>query len=279
MTRSRLQTPLPVGFSVVRRRLVLPPLPREHGTWAWLMLPLVAGGAAAGNANAPLLLLATGSLAAFAVRAPLEFARRRPVQRRAYLVWTVLYVLVALLTLALLLACFHRWGLLPLGAIGVAITLPVLALRDLRYRWRAQGELLVVAGLALLAPAAYHAATGTFDGRAAAVWLPPALYGAGSVFYVRMLFGQRRFATSTGGVGVGTGVAGYLAVLWVVLVPAALLGVLPALVLVAFLPATLKLVLVLARRAAVDSVRRTGIVEALHAILFAVLLVAAYAVG
>jgi hypothetical protein len=258
---------------------VAPPLPREHGTWAWLLLPLVAGGAAAGSASAPLLLLAAGSLAAFVVRAPLELARRRPAHRGSHLVWTGLYAVVAVVALTPLLVYYHRWALLPLGAVGAASALPVLVFRDLRYRWRAQGELLVVAGLAVLAPAAYHAATGDFDGRAAAAWLPPALYGAGSIFYVRMLFEQRRAAPMAGSGPLRGGVAGYLAVLWTVLAASAALGALPALVLVAFLPLTLKAALALVRRTAVDDVRRTGIVEALHAALFAALLTGAYAVG
>ena len=279
MTATPAQASLGAGSAARSRWVVLPPLPREHGVWAWLLLPLVTGGAAAGSVSAPLVLLAAGSLAAFCVRAPLELARRRPARRRASLVWASLYAVAALLTLVPLLAYYQRWALLPLGAVGVAVALPVLAFRDLRYRWRAQGELLVVAGLALLAPAAYHAATGDFDERAAAAWLPAALYGAGSVFYVRMLLEQRRVAASARGLGERRGAVGYLAVLWGVTGAAALLGTLPALVMVAFLPLTLKVALAVVRRTAVDDVRRTGIVEALHAALFAVLLTGAYAVG
>lgn len=259
--------------------VVLPPLPREHGVWAWLLLPLVTGGAAVGSVSAPLVLLAAGSLAAFCVRAPLEQVRRRPARRRVYLAWASLYAVAALLTLVPLLAYYQRWALLPLGALGAAVALPALFSRGLRYRWRAQGELLVVGGLALLAPAAYHAATGEFDGQAAAVWLPPALYGAGSVFYVRMLLEQRRVAASARGLGERGGAVGYLAVLWGVTGAAALLGTLPALVMAAFVPLTLKVALAVVRRTAVDDVRRTGIVEALHAVLFAALLATAYAVG
>lgn len=278
MTTTRRQASPAARSPAGRNRLVAPPLPREHGVWAWVLLPLVAGGAAAGSVNATLLLLAVGALAAFVVRAPLELAGRRPADRRAYLVWAGLYAVVALLALAPLLVYYHRWALLPLGAVGAAVTLPVLVFRDLRYRWRAQGELLVVAGLAVLAPAAYHAATGDFDRQAAAAWLPPALYGAGSVFYVRMLFEQRRTAALASGGPLRGGVAGYVAVLWAVLAASALLGVLPALVLVAFLPLTAKVTLALVRRTAVEDVQRTGIVEAVHAVLFAVLLTAAYAV-
>jgi hypothetical protein len=211
------------------------------------------------------------------VRAPLELAWRRPAQRRAYLVWTALYAAVALLALTPLLVYYHRWWLLPLGAMGAAVALPVLGFRELRYRWRVQGELLVVAGLALLAPAAYHAATGDFDGQAAALWLPPALYGAGSIFFVRMLFEQRRSGAAAGLSGARAAAAIYLAVVWAVIAPAALLGVLPAPALVAFLPLTLKVALALVRRTGVDDVRRTGIVEAVHAALFAALLATAYA--
>jgi hypothetical protein len=72
MTATRLQAPLAVGSSAVHRSLTAPPLPREHGVWAWLLLPLVAGGAATGSVNAPLLLLAVAALAGFVLRAPLE---------------------------------------------------------------------------------------------------------------------------------------------------------------------------------------------------------------
>jgi hypothetical protein len=277
MTTTWLQAPLVAGSSVIRRRWVAPPLPREHGVWAWLLLPLVAGGAAAGSVNPPLLLLTIGSLAAYMVRAPLEMALRQPAQRRAHLAWAGLYATVTLLAVAPLLLYYDRWGLMPLGAMGAAIALPVLLSRRLRYRWRAQGELLVVAGLSLLGPIAYYAATGDFDAQAAALWLPPALYGAGSIFYVRMLFEHRRSGAMIGTVGTRNAVTAYLAVAWVTIGVGALSGLLPPLTPVAFLPATLKIVLALARRTAVDNVRRTGIVEVAHAGLFAALLVVAFA--
>ena len=275
MATTQLSERLPVR-SPSAVRLLAPPLPREHGAWAWLLLPLVAGGAAAGSANAPLPLLAVGALAAYLVRAPLEMALRRPAQRRGYSAWATLYAVAALLPLTLLLFHYHRWGLLPLGATGVVIALPVLISRRLRYRWRAQGQLLVVAGLSLLAPAAYYAAGGDVDGRAAAIWLPPALYGAGSIFYVRMLFEHRRSGAATGLGGKRGRVASYLAILWVTLGAGTLSGLLPPLMPLAFLPSSLKAALALARRTAVDDVRRTGVVEVIHAGLFAVLLVLAY---
>src|SRR3989304_1684454 len=114
MTTPHLQAPLAPGPSVVRRSLAAPPLPREHGVWAWLLLPLVAGGAAAGNADAPLLLLAVTALAGFVLRTPLEMALRRPAQRRFYVTWGGLYAMTAVLTLTPLLLYYHRWGLLPL---------------------------------------------------------------------------------------------------------------------------------------------------------------------
>jgi len=259
--------------------LAAPPLPREHGVWAWLLLPLVAGGAAGGSANSPVLLLAVATLAGFVLRAPLEMALRRPAQRRSYLTWSGLYAMVAVLTLAPLLFQYHRWGLLPLGAMGAAVALPVLMSRRLRYRWRAQGELLVVAGLSLLAPAAYYAATGDFNRQAAALWLPPALYGAGSIVYVRMLFDRRRNPAPRGLSGARGAVAFGLTALWVTVAAGVLAGLLPALMPVAFLPATLKIGLGLARGTAADNVRRTGVVEVLHAALFAALLAMAYAIG
>jgi len=277
MTTTHLQAPLAPGPSVVRRSLAAPPLPREHGVWAWLLLPLVAGGAAAGNADAPLLLLAVTALAGFVLRTPLEMALRRPAQRRFYVTWGGLYAMTAVLTLTPLLLYYHRWGLLPLGAMGAAIALPVLLSRSLRYRWRAQGELLVVAGLSILAPAAYYATTGDLDRQAAGLWLPPALYGAGSIFYVRMLFQRRRHSAPREMSGTRQAVALYLAALWITIGTSALSELLPPLMPVAFLPATLKISLALARDTAADNVRRTGVLEVLHAALFAALLVVAYA--
>jgi hypothetical protein len=279
MTTTHLRTPLATASSTLRHRLAAPPLPREHGVWAWLLLPLVAGGAAAGTANAPLVLLAVAALAGFTARAPLEMALRRPAQRRSYLGWAVLYAMVAILTLAPLLFHYHRWGLLPLAAMGAAVALPVPLSRSLRYRWRARGELLVVAGLSILAPAAYYSATGDFDRQSATLWLPPALYGAGSIFHVRMLFEQRRSGLPGGISGARRAVTFYLAALWVTMGVCALSRVLPPLTPVAFLPATLKTGLTLACRTAADNVRRTGVLEVLHAALFAGLLAVAYAIA
>ena len=256
-----------------------PPLPREHGTWAWLLLPLIVGAGVAGHANLPVVLLGMSTVFGFLARTPLELAFRRSADRLAHGAWAALFGAIAAGSAVALLAHYERWWLLPLGIPVIAGPIVVMSSRSLRFRWRDFGELLVVASFAALAPAAHYAAVGSLKGTGLSLWLLSALYGGSSVFYIRMLLDRRGPSSD------GARPERKLAVLVYHITLVALVGLTilagdaPPLVAVSFAPLLAKVVYRTVRPPDHLDIPKTGLFEASQAALFAILLVVTYRIG
>lgn len=174
-------------------------LPAEHGSWSWLLVPFFVGAIIGGRINAGVLLTLVGGLAGFLMRQPatawLSIRRGRGRQRDEPLAagWTISFGLLALLSLAGLLALGHGallWLLAPPAAM-LAAYLGVARVQRARVRnlWLEVGG---AAGLALMAPAAYGAASGRLDQTAWALWALMAAQNVLSVLYVRLRLADTR---------------------------------------------------------------------------------------
>src|SRR3990172_9467698 len=167
-------------------RALRPPLPREHGTWAWLLLPALSGLFAIEWPTLPAWLLFVAAILGFLLRATVESWLASQPRSPRYLAWAVLFGIGFLLTAIPPLIQWERWVLLPLGA-GISLgPIAVQAIRWLRIRGRVLGEATVVGSLSLLAPAVAYAGTGEFDRWTGFLWLPVTLYLWGGITYVRM---------------------------------------------------------------------------------------------
>ena len=259
-----------------RLRLLAPPLPREHGAWAWLLLPSLAGLFAPGWPSLPAVLFFLGVLQAFLLHAALESWRATRPREKQYLVWALIFGVGFHLTGILTIAHWNREPLLLVGAAVMAGPIAVRFVRWLRFRHRVLGEAIVVGSLSLLAPAVGYAGAGAFTTQSAFLWLPVALYCWGGITFVRLSLAPssersaelRRERRRTAVV--------YHAVLLAVLTAAAAGGAFPALVLAAYLPMLAKTLGRLWTGSRSENVTLLGASEALHAALFAALLIAAY---
>ncbi len=258
------------------RRALRPPLPKEHGTWAWLLLPALIGLLAIGWPSAPAWLVFGSAVFGFLLRAAMDGWRASQPRRHQYLVWAVVFGIGLHLMIVPPVTHWHRWVLLPLGAgIGIG-PLSVQTVRWLRIQRRVLGEAVVVASLSLLAPAVAYAGTGEFDRWTGFLWLPAALYLWGSITFVRMSLApdtsratrmrQERRRTA----------ALYHAGLPVALAASVAGGAIPALVTLAYIPMMAKAAYALWCNAPADSVQKLGIWEAIHAAAFAALLITLY---
>lgn len=256
-----------------------PPLPREHGTWAWLLLPLLVGAGVAGRANPPVALLGMSVVFGFLARMPAEMAFRQPAHRRVQGGWAVLLGAVAAGGFITLLTYYERWWLLPLGMPVIVGPVVVVSSRALRFRWRDFGQLLVVASFAALAPAAHYAAVGSLQATGLSLWLLSALYGGSSVFYIRMLLNRRGPSGDSARPDRRLAVLVYHVALVALVALIILAGDAPPLVAVSFAPLLAKVIYRVLRPPDHLDVRKTGLFEASQAALFAILLVAAYKVG
>ena len=164
-------------------------LPKEHGAWAMLYVPLVVGGLVAGTLSWRLVLLTLAITFVFIARAPLLIwwrARRRDLGRRTALRLLGTYLAFAVASVAPLLFISRLFWLLPLGLIAITLLTINAAQAMQREDRTVTGEVTAILGLTLTAPAAYYVARGQWDVVAVWLWALCALYFASSVFYVKL---------------------------------------------------------------------------------------------
>jgi len=235
-------------------------------------LPLIVGAGTSDNFSLPLVLYPAAAVLGYLVRGPAQaWGRTRD---RSDIGWAGALALAALAAGTPAVVVWERWWLLPMSAIVAAGPVAVMSSRRLRTAWRVPGELLVVGSMALLAVATRYAADGVVSGDNLRVWLPVALYGWASVFYVRMLFHGRRRRSPL----LDPAVPYHLGVI-AVLAATGALGAVPPLAGLAFLPLLVKVAWTLGHPPQRVRPVTTGLLESAHAALFAILLVAAYRLG
>lgn len=264
-----------------RRALVVP---REHGAWGMLLIPLLTGvvvGLRAGGRVTPVLLLTTLVLALFWLKTPLEsllgtgavevqtIDESRLVRRFA----------IPLITLAAFVGIALFWqgknrDLLLLGMIAGTAFAGHLLLKKMGRATRVAAEVVGALALTSTAPAAYCAATARLDATAWALWLLNWLFAANQIHFVWLAIRGARCAGSTEKFLVGfTFLAGQV-LLGAILLVACRLAWLPGLTAAAFLPLLLRGFAWFGKRSQPIRIRRLGWTELAHAVAFGVLLAA-----
>ncbi|MFQ5676533.1 MAG: YwiC-like family protein [bacterium] len=164
-------------------------IPKEHGTWAMWVVPLIIGVIAAGRITLASVLIFGVSLFAFACRTALASALRlrklnKPVMRKCLVAALVELALIAGLAFPLLIQGNHAIALI--GLIAVALLVTDLRWINKRSERDLLSQLVGVAGFALTAPAAYIATTGAWSLQAGILWAISFAYFSGSVFFVKL---------------------------------------------------------------------------------------------
>lgn len=161
-------------------------LPKEHGAWAVLIVPILLGQLAVGGAPAGAVLAFWGAaLGAFLLRTPLLAYLRQP-SNRAALGFCAAYGLAAAAGLAALVGVYDRVALAAFAAPGVVVTVMHLRATLKRQALSLSNEALGIAGLTLGAPAAVYAFGGGLDSRAWGLWALNAMYFLGPIFHVKL---------------------------------------------------------------------------------------------
>ncbi len=264
-----------------------PPLPREHGAWAMLLIPLVVGLAVAGRWGLEGPLFLGTCLALYVARQPITMLVKglkepdsNPGKRPA--VWLTVYLILALAFGVPLLYPYGRWLLLPWAAVFAAFTASHFYLRRQHLDRTPAGELITIAGLALTAPGAYYVAAG-LDAAAIYLWVLSTLYSGASVFFVRMKMKHRALRRPAASIGerlsLGRANIIYLSFLVLVVVLLTVTRQVPALVPLAFTPLVVKAALGVARGGPQVNIKRVGWTEVVHSISFTILLIAAFVIG
>jgi hypothetical protein len=267
--------------AAVRQRSLI--IPREHGAWGILLVPLATGaslGLLAGGSAQGLAAFTLVALALFWLRTPVEsWAGASPIRARApgelRLVRRTAMALavVAAGGLAWLLWGGRNRALLGIGcAAGAAFLIQSIVKRVWRSA-RTAAQAIGAAGLTSTAPAAYYVATGRLDTTAWVLWAANLLFAINQIQFVQLRIHAARAADRREKLSLGRGFLIAQTVLAGLLATACAAGVFRWYAAAAFLPVLYRGFAWFAARPGPLAIHRLGKSELAYACVFGVLLV------
>jgi hypothetical protein len=261
-------------------------LPREHGAWGLLLVPMITGaGVAFHRASnvAPLILLATAALALFWLRTPLESllgttAMRVQNLEEAHAVRSFIALLgaVAAVALGALLWAGRNPDLWLLGTAVAAAFVLQAVLKKLGRNARMLSEMVGTIGLTASAPAAYYVITGNFGATAWMLWIANLLFAGDQIHYVQLRIHTAKIEGFRAKLAKGWPFALGQAIMTAVITIACLDRLMPPIASLAFAPLLFRGWFYFVQESTPLVVRRLGWSELKHATVFCVLLIAAF---
>ena len=262
-------------------------VPREHGAWGMLLVPLAtAAVVAAGSAINPLALslFVIAALAIFCLRTPVEawmgtsaIKVHTTQEERTVLTVTVVLSFVAVMAIATLFRLGYFRGLLIVGVVAALSFVFQAIVKRLGRRGRMPAQVIGAVGLTSTAACAYYLATGQLNSIAVALWIANWLFAGNQVHFV-----QVRIRTSRASRPRDKARQGYVfligqLVLLIVIAVLIEFGIFPKLAILAFVPAIIRgTAWFFVRGQQAFDVHKLGFSELLQSILFGVLLCAAF---
>lgn len=258
-------------------------LPREHGAWGMLLIPLMTGagvGFATGHAALPLVLFIAAALSIFGLRTPVEAwlgaSALRPVtpwERRVVLYSIFSYAAVAMLTVGWLLLKAETLGLIFIGAAAAIVFGLQASLKKTGRQARLISQLVGAIGLTSTAAGAYYVVTGTLGQQAFAIWALNWLFAANQIHFVQTRIRGARAASLQEKFAQGKWFLLGEILMAVVLATAWGAGLLPGLAALAFVPVFLRGLYWFLEGEKPLVIHRLGFTELAHALAFGILLI------
>ena len=267
-----------------RRRAMI--VPREHGAWGLLLVPLLTGWIAGFSPEHrvwPLFLFTTAALSLFALRTPAEsllgtsaISARTSGERWTALMASTCFGFLALVCLGVLMWKWHYSALLLLGVVGACAFVMQAVLRRLGRHTRMISQVVGAIALTSTAPAAYYIGTGRLDTRAFLLWIANWIFAGNQIHFVQLRIHAARAITCKEKLVRGRAFLGAQALLLVILVLASLSHILPAFAILAFMPAVVRGSRWFFQQPEPLDVKRLGWSEMKQSVAFGVLLAAAF---
>jgi YwiC-like protein len=264
-------------------------VPREHGAWGLLLVPMVTGAGVAFREShhvLPFLLLLAAALALFWLRTPVEsllgtsaMRAQTKDERRDVAIAIVALAAVAALALAALLWAGRNADLWLIGGAAAAAFIAQALLKKLGRRTRMLSEIVGTIGLTSSGPAAYYVITGRFGTTAWMLWLANLIFAGNQIHYVQLRIHTARVEGMGAKLARGWAFAVGQAFMAAVLVVACLRGWIPWLALIAFTPLLFRGWLYFFQRPAPLVVRKLGWNELGQAVVFCILFIVAFVLG
>ena len=261
-------------------------IPREHGAWGMLLVPLATGAVVALRSSVNLGALALFILAAmslFWLRTPVEsWLGASPIKaqtsdERAFVLKVIagIGVLAVVCITALLWDGQHR-GLLTIGTIAASAFAMQAGVKKLGRKGRMPAQIIGAIGLTSTAAGAYYVATGKLDRIAVALWLANWLFAADQVHFVQVRIRSSRAANLDEKMKQGLPfLLGQVGLIGVILA-ACRFGFFPRAMALAFVPVLVRGTLWFVRRHRPLDVHKLGFSELAHAVIFGALLCASF---
>ena len=172
-------------------------LPQDHGSWVFIMSPLLIGLFAGKHFSPASINLIVAAMGAFLLRQPVSMAVKAYAGRRSRAdlpsarFWMLIYGAIILLALAGLVAEGYFY-ILYLAIPGIPVFIWHLYLVSKRAERKQAGvEILATGALSLAAPAAFWIGKGGYDPLGWALWLVTWLQSAASIVYAYLRLEQR----------------------------------------------------------------------------------------
>lgn len=258
-------------------------VPREHGAWGMLLVPLATGAAiGSGGTYLPLLWFTTAAVSLFWLRTPVEallgtsvMRARTSGERRAAWTATTGVGAISMASLAMLFRGGQHQALLPIGA-AAGLAFAVQAPLKRQRKFRAAAEIIGSIGLTSTAASAYYLVMGKFGSAALTIWAINWLFSAEQIEFVQTRIRGAKLASLNERLARGKT---YLITAMLVLLAVAALSAgneAPTLAVIAFIPALIRAALWFTSKQKALDVHRLGWMELGNAITFAALLVTAF---
>ncbi|MGD0932701.1 MAG: YwiC-like family protein [Candidatus Korobacteraceae bacterium] len=272
--------------TVPHSRLRAMVVPREHGAWGMMLVPLATGAVIAArtavNSNA-LIILLIAALSLFWLRTPLEsWLGTSPIKAQTNYEYGLLMKaivaigVVAAGNVAALLWNGHNRGLLIIGGVAALAFAAQAGVKKLGRKGRMPAQIIGAIGLTSTAACAYYVATGRLDRTAVALWLANWLFAADQIHFVQVRIHSSRAETLGDKLRPGMGFLAGQTGLIVAIIAACRLKVFPAAIVLAFLPILLRGTIWFARGRQPLDVHKLGYSELAQALVFGALLCAAF---
>jgi len=184
------------GDAAVKARTRALIVPREHGAWGLLIIPLFTGVAAGiGDAQRywPMFVFILAAVSLFWLRTPVESLLASGPMRASSSQERRIALIASSALAALATACLITimWGgnnlkLLSIGLAAAAAFAVQTILRGLGRNVRMASQLVGAVGLTATAPAAYYLGTGRLDSRGLVLWLANWLFAWNQIHFVQL---------------------------------------------------------------------------------------------
>lgn len=260
-------------------------IPREHGAWGMLLVPLATGAVAAARSGingGAIALFVLAAMSLFWLRTPVESwlgtspIKAQNAQERKVVLRTILGIAaLALVSVVALLWNGYR-GLILLGAIALLAFAVQAAVKKLGRKGRMPAQIIGAIGLTSTAAGAYYVATGRLDRTAVALWLANWLFAGDQIHFVQLRIHSSRASSFQERLERGFPFLILQVALIAVVLAVCRFGVFPGVAAIAFLPVLLRGTLWFLRERQPLDVHRLGFTELGHSLLFGVLLCTAF---